>query len=356
MSYFQKVSVLSGGILSFLRIPTRNKVLFQRFRIEEILIAINRMICLSVYLILQFLTSIYFIVQCGGKKKKVDTPKRSKKKHSTKKVEKKKEQPRSAEPQPQQKKSTDSQQKPDPTAIEEKREGGSRSAVDQKDEIRVEEKKIVKKPNEENVEEKKEKEEKKEDKKEEKKDEKEEKKDEKKEDEKKGSKEVEKKDEPKKEEGEKEDEKKESKEGEKKDEEKNEEGEKEGEKKGDEKDKEKEKEKEKEEEKQKVEELPLDVTMPSPPKVLKVTNETDKKQAMKIKCSNNAMFKVNPVFAMIDVGKTIDLVLSRSDGPVKPEKILVLTTPFEGDNAQKAYANKDKVNPHTITVPLVAKT
>ncbi|XGW06197.1 hypothetical protein V3C99_016482 [Haemonchus contortus] len=90
--------------------------------------------------------------------------------------------------------------------------------------------------------------------------------------------------------------------------------------------------------------------------VLKVTNETDKKQAMKIKCSNNAMFKVNPVFAMIDVGKTIDLVLSRSDGPVKPEKILVLTTPFEGDNAQKAYANKDKVNPHTITVPLVAKT
>nr|CDJ81382.1 Major sperm protein domain containing protein [Haemonchus contortus] len=347
------------------------------------------MICLSVYLILQFLTSIYFTVQCGGKKKKVDTPKRSKKKHSTKKVEKKKEQPRPPEPQPSHQKSTDSQQKPDPTAIEEKREGGSRSAVDQKDEIRVEEKKIVKKPKEENVEEKKDKEEqeeKKEDeKKEEKKDEKEGKKDEKKEDEKKGSKEVEKKDEPKKEEGEKEDEKKMSKEGEKKDEEKNE-GEKEEEKKGDEKDKEKEKEKEKEEEKQKVEELPLDVTMPSPPKeepeggtkkpgggiklsssslawepkasqqVLKVTNETDKKQAMKIKCSNNAMFKVNPVFAMIDVGKTIDLVLSRSDGPVKLEKILVLTTPFEGDNAQKAYANKDKVNPHTITVPLVAKT
>ncbi|PIO52887.1 MSP domain protein, partial [Teladorsagia circumcincta] len=61
--------------------------------------------------------------------------------------------------------------------------------------------------------------------------------------------------------------------------------------------------------------------------VLKVTNNLKKKQAMKLKCSNNEMYKVNPVFAMLDVGKSLDIVISRTGGPVKPEKILVLTTP-----------------------------
>ncbi|XGW06191.1 hypothetical protein V3C99_016478 [Haemonchus contortus] len=196
------------------------------------------------------------------------------------------------------------------------------------------------------------------------------KKDKKKEKKEKGKKEEKKEDEKK------EEKKDEKKEGENKDEQKNEEGEKEGEKKGDEKDEEKEKEKE--------EELPLDVTMPSeskeePPapggtkkgimlspsslawepkaskQVFKVTNATEEKQAMKIKCSNNKIFRVNPVFAMIDVGKTINVVVFRSDGPVKPEKLLVLTTPFEGDSAKKAFANKDKINARIFTVPLVAK-
>ncbi|KAK6044723.1 hypothetical protein COOONC_17772 [Cooperia oncophora] len=80
-----------------------------------------------------------------------------------------------------------------------------------------------------------------------------------------------------------------------------------------------------------------------------------KKQAMKLKCSNNGMYKVNPVFAMIEAGKTIDIVISRTGGPVKPEKILVLTLPFDGTDPQKAYADKDNVHPAILTVPLVAK-
>ncbi|EYC04898.1 hypothetical protein Y032_0085g1852 [Ancylostoma ceylanicum] len=88
--------------------------------------------------------------------------------------------------------------------------------------------------------------------------------------------------------------------------------------------------------------------------VLKVTNNTEKKQALKIKCSNNSVFKVNPVFAMIELGKTLDIVVTRKNGPLKTEKLLILTTPFEGTEAEKAYEDKELI-PACATVPMVPK-
>ncbi|RCN52926.1 MSP domain protein, partial [Ancylostoma caninum] len=88
--------------------------------------------------------------------------------------------------------------------------------------------------------------------------------------------------------------------------------------------------------------------------VLKVTNNSEKKQALKIKCSNNSVFKVNPVFGMIEVGKTLDIVVTRKNGPLKTEKLLILTTPFDGDEAEKAYEDKELI-PACATVPMVPK-
>uniref|UniRef100_A0A7I5ED35 tRNA-binding domain-containing protein n=1 Tax=Haemonchus contortus TaxID=6289 RepID=A0A7I5ED35_HAECO len=62
------------------------------------------------------------------------------------------------------------------------------------------------------------------------------------------------------------------------------------------------------------------------------------------------------VFAMLEVGKTLDVVISREGGPVKPKKLVILTTPHNGIDAQKVYADKDKVNPITQVDPLVAET
>ncbi|KAL6743920.1 hypothetical protein Aduo_016905 [Ancylostoma duodenale] len=88
--------------------------------------------------------------------------------------------------------------------------------------------------------------------------------------------------------------------------------------------------------------------------VLKVTNNAEKKQALKIKCSNNSVYKVNPVFAMIEVGKTLDIVVTRKNGPLKTEKLLILTTPFEGSEAEKAYEDKELI-PACAPVPMVPK-
>ncbi|XGW06194.1 hypothetical protein V3C99_016480 [Haemonchus contortus] len=62
------------------------------------------------------------------------------------------------------------------------------------------------------------------------------------------------------------------------------------------------------------------------------------------------------VFAMLEVGKTLDVVISREGGPVKPEKLVILTTPYDGVDVQKVYADKDRVNLTIQVVPLVAKT
>lgn len=43
--------------------------------------------------------------------------------------------------------------------------------------------------------------------------------------------------------------------------------------------------------------------------------------------SSGILFRVNPVFAMIEPGKTLDVVVTRKAGPLKTEKLLILTTP-----------------------------
>ncbi|WKY12491.1 hypothetical protein Q1695_003796 [Nippostrongylus brasiliensis] len=75
--------------------------------------------------------------------------------------------------------------------------------------------------------------------------------------------------------------------------------------------------------------------------ILYVTNNTDKKQALKMKCSNNNLFKINPVFATIERGKSVLVIVRKSAGAVTVEKIQVLTKPTDDNDPQKAFAKKD---------------
>ncbi|VDM76145.1 unnamed protein product [Strongylus vulgaris] len=67
-----------------------------------------------------------------------------------------------------------------------------------------------------------------------------------------------------------------------------------------------------------------------------ITNTTDTKLAMKIKSSDNNLFRVRPVYANIEVGKSVDLGIYRSEGPIKADRIVVVLT--------KASTDTDKVN------------
>ncbi|VDO40403.1 unnamed protein product [Haemonchus placei] len=75
---------------------------------------------------------------------------------------------------------------------------------------------------------------------------------------------------------------------------------------------------------------------------LTVTNTTDVKQCMKIKSSDNKLFKVHPVYSNVDPGKSQEITVRRDAGPVKSDKIVIVTAPNkDDDDPEKLFEKAD---------------
>ena len=55
----------------------------------------------------------------------------------------------------------------------------------------------------------------------------------------------------------------------------------------------------------------------------KLKNGTDGPLAVKIKCSDNALYKVRPVFGVVPAGGEAALELARAAGPAKQDKLVI---------------------------------
>ncbi|CAJ0941575.1 unnamed protein product, partial [Mesorhabditis belari] len=55
-----------------------------------------------------------------------------------------------------------------------------------------------------------------------------------------------------------------------------------------------------------------------------VTNRGKTRVAVKIKCSDNKLYKVSPVFAFIDSGQSVGLSIARGEGAAKKDKLVVM--------------------------------
>ncbi|KHJ89293.1 MSP domain protein [Oesophagostomum dentatum] len=72
-----------------------------------------------------------------------------------------------------------------------------------------------------------------------------------------------------------------------------------------------------------------------------ITNITEGKLAMKIKCSDNKLFRVRPVYTNIEAGKSTELGIFRNPGQVKFDRILVLFLQNKNDDPpEKVFENK----------------
>ncbi|CAJ0581143.1 unnamed protein product, partial [Mesorhabditis spiculigera] len=86
-----------------------------------------------------------------------------------------------------------------------------------------------------------------------------------------------------------------------------------------------------------------------------VTNCGSHRLVFKVKCSNNALFKVAPVFAFLDPGMSVDLQVVRLEGPIRKDKLLIMfkeAKPGERD-AKRAF-EAEGVTGKTI-LPLITK-
>ncbi|RCN52928.1 MSP domain protein, partial [Ancylostoma caninum] len=89
--------------------------------------------------------------------------------------------------------------------------------------------------------------------------------------------------------------------------------------------------------------------------IITVTNPSEDKIGMKVKTTDNNLFRVEPVFANIEAGKSLDVAIFRSAGAVKEDKVLILLTQNKADEDLEKLFKKPDVKITTTTIPQTAK-
>ncbi|KAI6216197.1 Major sperm protein [Aphelenchoides fujianensis] len=86
-----------------------------------------------------------------------------------------------------------------------------------------------------------------------------------------------------------------------------------------------------------------------------MANETDRKLAVKIKCSNNQLYRVSPVFCILEPGSAQRLQIVRDPGKPGPDRMIVLFKATDCKNAYDAFHAEDGEPVHRSLIVCVAK-
>uniref|UniRef100_A0A914YVA1 MSP domain-containing protein n=1 Tax=Panagrolaimus superbus TaxID=310955 RepID=A0A914YVA1_9BILA len=85
---------------------------------------------------------------------------------------------------------------------------------------------------------------------------------------------------------------------------------------------------------------------------VKLTNNTGERQAIKVKCSDNVLYRVNPVFAFIENGSSTEIEVIRQTGNPKADKIVIVHTPAQASDTDAAPLFKKSEAYPTFLLPL----
>ncbi|VBB30804.1 unnamed protein product [Acanthocheilonema viteae] len=82
------------------------------------------------------------------------------------------------------------------------------------------------------------------------------------------------------------------------------------------------------------------------------TNYSNERRAIKVKCSDNYLYRVSRVFTFIEPGEMIGIDIVRQNGGAKPDKMIFLWTKAEtSDNNASKLFNKVSTYP-MLVLPL----
>ena len=86
----------------------------------------------------------------------------------------------------------------------------------------------------------------------------------------------------------------------------------------------------------------------------KMINHTDQRLAYKIRSSNNSNYTVNTIFGIIDVAATVDLVITRTKGPAKPDHLTIhyVSVAEDATDPQAPFASGKPVGEITGQTPV----
>ncbi|KAL3122706.1 hypothetical protein niasHT_010268 [Heterodera trifolii] len=85
-----------------------------------------------------------------------------------------------------------------------------------------------------------------------------------------------------------------------------------------------------------------------------VVNGSSERMAVKVKCSNNRLFRISPVFTILDPGCAQRLQIVRDPGSPGTDKVILLYTRTTGRNARDAFEQSDKSQHGRLLIALIA--
>ncbi|UMM35800.1 hypothetical protein L5515_008259 [Caenorhabditis briggsae] len=87
-----------------------------------------------------------------------------------------------------------------------------------------------------------------------------------------------------------------------------------------------------------------------------LTNDGTCRVVFKVKCSNNEVFKVSPVYAFLDPGGTTELQVLRREGPPKQDKLIILLKEAKkGDKDARVTFTDSTHTVHKYMLPLLTR-
>ncbi|XGW28143.1 hypothetical protein V3C99_008167 [Haemonchus contortus] len=90
-------------------------------------------------------------------------------------------------------------------------------------------------------------------------------------------------------------------------------------------------------------------------KGVNVVNDTQERRFFKVKCSDNMLYRVNPVFGVVEPGKSSRIDILRQNGGAKIDKIVLVTTKAEeGETPSRDVFNQGR-NTEMMVLPLLVQ-
>ncbi|VDP60998.1 unnamed protein product [Heligmosomoides polygyrus] len=90
-------------------------------------------------------------------------------------------------------------------------------------------------------------------------------------------------------------------------------------------------------------------------KAVNVVNDTQERKFFKVKCSDNMLYRVNPVFGAVEPGKSARIDILRQNGGAKIDKIVLVTTKAEeGETPSRDIFNQGR-STEMMVLPLLVQ-
>ncbi|KJH45618.1 MSP domain protein [Dictyocaulus viviparus] len=90
-------------------------------------------------------------------------------------------------------------------------------------------------------------------------------------------------------------------------------------------------------------------------KGVNIINETTERKFFKVRCSDNMLYRVNPVFGVVEPGRSARIDILRQNGAAKIDKMVLVTTKAEdGELPSREVFNRAK-NTEMMVLPLLVQ-